>query len=306
MSTTLTQKVDQASKYVVITDREKTENTQIIWEALEKLGIFDDEISYEILMSPDCKEGDARAIFCEEMGMPVPRFRKIWTVLKEGGKEDSSMIKYGSSSELKDVLEVIRPVGQLSNKELLNRYKDNIDDAGVEEELKKRSNGGNCIAFFEDEIDVVLSAYLLAKAKRGMKVPTILNKDDKLYRVRPVGNFPQETYDICPVTGEVLFEGYSEELGVTWEIPLEVKQFVWLMNDQGVRIDAFVANNIQSIYKNAPTGSVAGLDALKSQYSKIAALFEDLKDVGELPALKTSMSTKESKRLDPFRGNRRF
>jgi len=303
MSTTLAQKVDQASKYVLIPNATLTDTPdKTIWNCLEQLGIMDDDVSYELLMSSDTREGDARHEFCDKAGIPVPRFKRIWTILKEGGKEETtvSATPSSSTSELKEVLDVMRPVGQLSNKELLTRYKDNPDDSAVEKELVDRSKGGNCIAFLKEEIDVDVSASLLAKAKRGIKVPTVLNKDGKIYRVRPVGKFPNETYDICPVTGAVLFDGYSEELGVTWEVPIEARQFVWLMNDQGIRIDAFVANNIQTLYKDK------GLDGLKLQYSKIAALFDDLLDVGELPTLKTNLSTKESKRLDPFRGNRRI
>jgi len=304
MSTTLASKVEQASKYVLILNHdEPIDNpSQVIWDGLRLLGVFDDDVSYELLMSSDCREGDARAIFCDQMNMPVPRFKRVWGILTEGGKEETpvSATPSSSTSELKDVLDVMRPVGQLSNKELLTRYKDNPDDSAVEKELADRSKGGNCIAFLKEEIDVDVSASLLAKAKRGIKVPTVLNKDGKIYRVRPVGKFPNETYDICPVTGAVLFDGYSEELGVTWEVPIEARQFVWLMNDQGIRIDAFVANNIQTLYNDK------GLDGLKLQYPKVSALFDDLADVGELPTLKTNLTTKESKRLDPFRGNRKF
>lgn len=301
MSTTLARKVDQASKYFMVLNHDKPidDPSKLIWDALRELGIFDDEESYAILMSSDCKEGDARAIFCDKMGMPVPRFRKIWGILKEGGKEETATTT-NVVSDLKGVIETIRPIGQLSNKELLQRYKDNPDDNASEEELKKRSNGSNCIAFDKEEIDVELSASLLARAKRGVQIPTVMNTKGKIYRIRPVGKFPHEVYDVCPVTGAVLFENYSEGLGVSWRISLEAKQFVWLMNDQGIKIDAFVANNIQSLYEKD------GMDGLRMQYPKIAELFDNLASIGDLPSLKTNLTTKESKNLDPFRGNRKF
>ena len=303
MSITLADKVEEASKYALLLNHDKPfeHPRKIIWEGLSKLGIFNDEISYEILMSPSCKEGDARAIFCDEMGMPVPRFRKIWKILKDDEKEESSEFQDPNLNDtMHEIVKTLRHVGQLSNKELLESYKENPNNSVVESELQKRSKDGNCIAFFKDEIDVDLSTSLIAKAKRGIKVPIILNKNGKIYRIRPVGKFPNEICDICPVTGAILFDDYSEKLGVTWDIPLEVRKFVWLMNDQGVHIDAFVANNIQELYKNK------GFDTLKSQYPKIAELFDDLSDINGLPTLKTLLSTEESKNIDPFRGNRRF
>lgn len=300
MSTTLAQKVDQASKYVMILNHNEpiTEPSKIIWGGLKQLGIVgDDEVSLETLK--DCKSGHARAIFCEQINMPVPRFDKIWSILKDGAEEKStstSMVQ----PDLKNALDAMRPIGQLSNRELLQRYKDNLDDSAAEEELKKRSLGENCVAFYKEEIDIDLSASLLAKAKRGVKVPSVLNKDNKIYRIRKVGKFPQEAYDVCPVTGAILFENYSEGLGVSWIIPLEARQFIWIMNDQGIKIDAFVANNIQSLYVKE------GMDALKLQYPKIAELYDDLFLIGDLPSLKTNLSAKESKNLDPFRGNRKF
>jgi len=297
MSTTLAKKVEQAAKYVLILNHEEpvTDPAKIIWDGLRKLGIFDDNVSYELLMSNECKEGDARAIFCDQMNMPVPRFRKIWGILKEGTKEVAE-----TTMELSKVVEYIKPIGQLSNKDLLQRYKDNPDDSSVEEELKKRSQEKNCIAFYKEEIDVDLSASLLSKAKKGIQIPTVLSSNGKIYRIRAVGHFPQETYEVCPVTETILFENYSEALGVTWRIPLESRQFIWLMKDQGIKIDAFVANNIQDLYEQK------GMDGLKLQYPKIAELFENLSELGELPTLKTNVSSKYSKSSDPFRGNRKF
>ena len=305
MSSNLASKVSKAAPYVVIPSCPlKIDGEQTIWACLNKLGIYDDEISYELLMSKDCKEGDARAVFCETEKLPVPRFRKIWSILKEGSEEEKDESKYSNSSTtsaLKEVIANIRPIGQLSNKELLDRYALNFEDSAVEEELKKRSCGTNCIAFIDKKtIDVGISASLIAKAKKGIKVPSVLKKDNKLYNIRPVGEFPQEAYDVCPVTGCLLFDGYSEELGITWTVHLEVKQFIWLMNDQGIKIDAFTANNIQKM------AETEGFDAIKLQYPKITELYEGLSDTGGLPSLKEKLNSKQTQKIDPFRGNRRF
>jgi len=301
---TLTQKVAEAANYVVVTDENPLikDKETFVWECLNALGIFDDDISYEILMSKDCKEGDARAVFCEEMHIPVPRFRKIWGILKEGGTEESgSHMSTSNIDALKAVVQSVRPIGQFSNKELLVRYSENPEDSAAEDELRKRSNGNRCIAYGKDgSLSVTMSASLLAKAKKGINIPSIMKTENgDIFRVFNIGDSPEQTYDICPVTGKVLFEGYSDVLGVTWVVPQEVRQFIWLMNDQGIKIDAFTANNIQKLYKDE------GFDALKMQYIKIADVYEELKDLGDLPALKAKLTSRQTKIADPF-GNRKY
>lgn len=303
---TLTTKVAEAANYVVITGNTPaaaiTDKETLVWECLNALGIFDDDISYELLMSKDCKEGDARAVFCDQMKIPVPRFRKIWGILKEGGAEEkSSELSTTNIDTLKAVVQSVKPIGQFSNKDLLVRYAENPEDSAAEDELRKRSNGNRCIAYGKDgKISATMSASLLAKAKKGMKVPSIMRTEDgEIFRVFEVGDSPEQTYDVCPVTGKMLFEGYSDELGVTWTIDHEVRQFVWLMNDQGIKIDAFTANNIQKLVKDE------GFDALKMQYIKIAEVYEELKDFGELPSLRTKLHSRQVRTADPF-GNRKY
>lgn len=298
------QKVAEAANYVVLTSDTPSvtpDKEAIVWECLNTLGIYDDDISYEILMSKNCKEGDARAVFCEQMCIPVPRFRKIWSILKEGGIEEQSNLSTSNINELKAVVRSNRPIGQFSNKDLLIRYAENPDDSVAEDELVKRSKGNKCIAYGKDgAINITVSASLLAKAKKGLTVPSIMkNSTGEIYRIYEVGQSPEQTYDVCPVTGKVLFEGYSDELGVTWTVPEEARQFIWLMHDQGIQIDAFTANNIQKLYKDE------GLDALKMQYIKISEMYDELKEIGELPSLKTKLTTRQSKVADPFR-NRKY
>jgi hypothetical protein len=291
MSTTLKEKVAEAASYIVNTDDTTTFNSeQFVWKCLNDLGIYDDEMSLEILT--ECREGDARAVFCEKHNQPVPRFRKVWNILKEGESEEAT--SSNNLAGLEAVVQSVKPIGQFSNKDLLIRYSENMEDSVAEEELKKRSKGGNCIVFEgKEKINVTLSNQLLQKAARGLKVPKIYKADGKVLRVFPVGVFPQETYDVCPVTGEILFEGYSEGLGVSWEIPLEVRQFVWLMDDQGIKIDAFTADNIQETFKKD------GFDALKAKFVKITELYEELAELGDLPSLKAKLDSKSTV-SDPF------
>ncbi|MEK6832526.1 MAG: hypothetical protein AABY32_00635 [Nanoarchaeota archaeon] len=71
---------------------------QYVWFVLKELGVYvDDDDSHNILLSNECKEGDARRIFCEKgpksifledkitepARIPIPRFKQIWKILKK-------------------------------------------------------------------------------------------------------------------------------------------------------------------------------------------------------------------------------
>jgi len=57
------------------------EKVDSIWKLLGELGIYEDEDSFDLLTSEDCKEGDFRAVFCDKYGIPVPRFKRMWKIL---------------------------------------------------------------------------------------------------------------------------------------------------------------------------------------------------------------------------------
>ena len=309
----LADRIKKASKYFIPTDSKKETPVgkgvivtcdeeraeQAIWECLAKLGIYDDEISLELLMSEDCKEGDARAIFCDTGRLPVPRFRKIWSILKDGAvaKQD----KESTGGLTKELIDRITPIGQFSDKQLLEKYNPTCDMA-VLTELKVRSELRPCIVFKDKEsIDVELSLPLLREARRR-DVPNVFKDGKQTRKVYRVGEFPEDTYTRCPVTGQILFDGYSEKLGVKWEIPYEALQFIALLVNQGVEITPLTARDLQREYLGDGT-EPASMDALRDLFPKIAVTYDELKEIGELPNLKTTLNSRDAK-LDPFGGKR--
>ena len=294
---TLTQKVAKAAPYVVVPGSTlKVDNEQFIWDNLSELGILNDDISLEILMSGDCREGDARAIFCDKNNLPVPRFRKIWGVLTEGARATDEPKNPSVLGGIQELANSMRPVGQYSDKELLELYGRECLPK-IEDELRERTKGRNCIVFIDGNVDIDLSAPLVKRARRE-KVPASLHKKDKVYRVYSVGEFPEQVYVKCPVTGEVLFDGYSEKLGVKWELPYEALQFVHLLSRSGVDITPITARDINKTFAED------GLESLKSLFPKVACTFEDLQKIDELPSLKTS-STKR-RVADPLNAGTRY
>lgn len=289
----LSEKVKSASKFLLSPDNKPLDSNKAeinLWEYLAKLGIIDDDVSYEILMSNDCKEGDARAVFCDLGKIPVPRFRKIWSILKEGALGETK--KESSDGLTKEVLNRITPIGQWSDESLLGQYSP-ICDRAIETELKLRSEMRPCIVFKnKDEIDVGISLKLLREARRR-EVPNVYKSDGKTYKVYRVGEFPEDTYTRCPVTGHLLFEGYSEKIGVKWEIPYEALQFIALLVNEGVQVSAITARDLQKEY------TTNGMDGLRDLFPKIAVRYDELKEINELPNLKATLNSRDAK-MDPF------
>lgn len=286
---TLIEKVEESVQFVP--NKSAKDAKTFIWDCLEQLGITNDDIGHELLMSNDCKEGDFRQVFCDKMRLPVPRFRRIWRILKDGTVEESHKESEGLT---KDVLNRITPIGQWSDEQLLEKYSP-VCDRAVETELKARSELRPCIIFkfkSKDEIDVELSLKLLREARRR-EVPNVYKSEGKTYKVYRVGEFPEDTYTRCPVTGSLLFENYSEKIGVKWEMPYDALQFVALLVNNGVDVTAMVARELQKEYKDR------GLDGLKDLFPKIGVQYEELKEINELPNLKATLNSRDAK-MDPF------
>jgi len=294
---TLTEKVADATQFINFAKDSKEAET-FIWDCLNQLGIDKDDLSYELLMSNDCKEGDFRSIFCDKMKLAVPRFRRVWKILKAGSKEELAKEQKQDGGLTKELIDSIVPVEQYSDTQLLEKYGATCDRR-IETELKVRSEQRHCIVFKnKDEIDIELSLKLLREARRREVPSTYKDKSNKIHKVYRVGQFPEQLYTRCPVTGSILMEGYSDDLGVTWDVPEEALQFIAVASNEGVDINAITARDLQKEYKEN------GMDGLRSIFPKIATTYDDLKEIGELPNLQTRLSTRDAVK-DPF-GSKRY
>jgi hypothetical protein len=287
-------------------------NVQITKEAyiqlcLEKLGIYNDDLSLEILLSEDTKEGDARKVFCENndpaYNLPIARFRRLWSILKEGSNPSSNKSDVSPDKNFTSLIETLKPVSQLSDRELLERYISG-NDSETEKELKTRSHDRNFVVFSgKEQINIDMTLKMLRDARRR-EMPKTFNDGTETYILYKIGESPEQVFEICPVTGDILLDGYSDKIGVKWSIPLEGRQFAWIMKDQGIEMTALTIRDVQKTYQEAGAGKNAttegdshGIKALKAIYPKIGVIFHDLKITGDLPSLKSS--NKKSKQ-DPF------
>jgi hypothetical protein len=310
MSTSLSKKVDQASQFVknaeIGNNTPVEEKTKFIWECLAELGIEDDEVSHEVLLSEDTTKGDFLAVFHDTRGVPKPFALRIWSTLREGKEdekqpEEPSTMATGIAEAITSVLPV--NAASLKDSDLLSQYNLHCSTE-IESELVKRSNGRPCIVFTKDnEVNMDISLELLRQARRS-QTSTVYPVDGTVCRVYPIGEFPNtELYLTCPVTGCVLQNNYSEDLGVFWETDEECLIFVkfLLEEDDSIDIDVFRAREIMKVYKEG------GINALKALFLNTVLAYDERHKLGQLPSVRTTSSEiRQAKKSDPFRpGNRR-
>lgn len=291
MNSILNSKIESAASVISSKFNSKDEAVSWISKKLSELGIYNDDESLDILLSNDTKEGDARKVFCEnslmETNIPIARFRRVWSILKEGQTTEPA------TKDIESLIDSLKPACKLNDIELLERY--GMDcGSEVEEELRKRSKDGYFVVFEPDNktINKELTLTLLKQSKM-MELPKIYSDGKKTYVIYKVGEYPEQIYDICPITGCILINQYSEKLGINWNLPLEAKQFIWVATQQGIEFSALSVRELSKVY------SEDGIEGLKGLYPKVAVAYQELQLTGSLPSLKTT-NRNQKRKSDPL------
>jgi hypothetical protein len=292
-----------------------------IWDRLSKLGIYNDDDSNVLLMSPDCTEGDARHVFCEngEPNLPVVRFKKVWSILKSGApvaavkataeEKDEAAIDFGQlAADLKTGFGAMKPIGQWTDAELMAKYAPDCPDE-ISDELNKRAKGRPFVVFADEvecTVDVEASLRLLKEARKR-ETPIHYKAGDALKRLFRAGDFPTQVYFECPLhKGVLLLDGYCDECGHTWEgVDYDVRQFVRVIADNGEAPESGPSIR-QLIAAARQCGRERGYAAITEDYPKVWAVFQELAAEDKLPSLKSRTASSEARKADPFAPSRRF
>jgi hypothetical protein len=254
---------------------------------LARLGIDDSDIGIQTLDAESTTFEDFKDVF-KQLGftseIPEPRLKLAWAALK-GPKEKSSDPVSGTPN-LTSLIQTMRPIGQWSDLELLEKYGKDCP-LEIEEELKKRSKDRNCIIFFDDgTVDVESSLYIFRKA-RYVETPSTFKIKEEIKQVFKVSQFPLEILFECPIHKNVLLvDGYCEECGISYNTQ-ETDRLALL---RLIRENSGTPTEIYRLYN---------FDRLSKEFAKIYILFKQLKQEDRLPSLKRRLS--KVKDGDPFR-----
>jgi len=285
-----------------------------VWKRLSQLGIYQDEESYELLLSDDCHEGEARRIFCEngEPNIPPIRFKRVWSILKGASVKPEAAVSAPATSDVSaaiegmaEMIQANKPLGQWTDEDLLKLYSPDVSSSIIEE-LEKRSKNRPFVVFkdeAEGTIDTEATLRLLKEARKR-ETPVHYKVADSLKRVFVAGDFPAQVFYECPLhPGVLLFDGYCDECGHTWEgVSNEARQFCRVILDEGEE-----PHEKPSLRQLINTARQGGDDDLKGDYPKVYNRFKELDTEDRLPSLKSRTATAEPDGSDPFSpGNKRY
>jgi len=244
-------------------------------------GIDESEIGIQILESDSISFEDFQTCFVnlvQKFGpIPRPRLMFAFTTLKETQKKETHVL---------EALAAMKPIGQWTDLELLEKYNKDCSPE-IEEELIKRSKNRPTIIFDGlGTVDVENSLYMLRKARHQETPATmlVLGITKQVYRI---GEFPLDMFYECPVHSHILLvDGYCEECGTKWDVNDYERNVFLRLITQSEKID-------YRFYREKKT------DELISSFPKIFLKFNEMKEEDTLPKLKRKIS--KTHQGDPFR-----
>lgn len=279
----------------------------LIWRQLGNLGITkDNEESHSLIADGFCKEGDARAIFCEgdPPVLPLPWFRKMWVILS-----DAETVETGNpvADAIKGVVDASKSPSQQKDEPIIEAY--GIDCSGeILDEFKKRA-GGKAVVAFEDEstgtVNVEITLEVLRQSRRR-NLPKIYKNGDNVYKLYTVGDFPSEIYEESPLApGKLLFNGYCDETEMNFSnVSKEARQFLRVAYNK----NKTPGNSDRMAMLGLVSAAEKGISELKKLFPTVGIDYDGLAKTDDLPSLKRTSSDETSTEgaSDPFGGNKRF
>ena len=290
-------------------------------KALQDAGIEDSNVGLEVLNSPTTTIKDLVEIIAEHVGVKkeIPT-KAAANALKTPVNAEPSIPEGTSTSPTTDIAALaqsLKPIQQWDDKALLENFIATRSEES-ETELDRRAKHNKFVVLKDpatknmkryepgkEEIDVEMTLKLL-KDSRKRTTPGILPSGDGfviVYRITEL-NVLDRIVEICPLCGEILYQGYCEKCQLNFaEVGEDELAYVNLISESDTfRKDSF--SDRVAVLRSA----MKGIEDLKTTWPSLAQKFDELKLLGDLPKLKKSKSLPSSKPADPFHvaGNRSF
>jgi len=296
-----TEELDQRVREVAaILDIEESE----VWETLEAMGVERSNANaLELLTVAD--DGVLKDLLEDEGNIfakakLLPRKRAWMTLTRPSLDPRVHTSVMPDASAMEKLVDVIRPIEQWSDKELMEAYGPDCESR-ILNELSKRARDQTVIVFGEDgEVSVQASLELLRTSRR-QKPPGTYLVDGKMYRTCRVGEFPQMWIEECPIHEDtILADGYCEKCGDTWkEVPDHARIVVRvakMAGQIGTKSHYMIREAI-----NTARSDVKDLLAIP----KVGMLHRELREDDRLPRLRKRVSAGYSS-ADPFFVHRQY
>lgn len=225
-------------------------------------------------------------------------------------KQVASIFRKGNAEEKKEK-KILKPsyVSAMSISELLEHYDPREATNAVGERISKIAGGKRCIVFNNDgTVNIKASSTLLHELRDNYS-------EREAY---PVDGVPTKVYKVGERIGQLADEnplyphrplrpnGDCDQTNRSWEgISSEVRKIIYLAVTQTKEIvisDLSRAHQILDLVHDLASSNVEL--KIRQRYPKAHLLYEELKNTGQLPSMKISMTQKESpnNKNNPFFG----
>jgi hypothetical protein len=227
-------------------------------------------------------------------------------------KPDNPESGNSSNEALIQFIQANKPIGQMTDAELLSLWNKNRDEA-TEQELSRRAKGQPFIVLKsgtqipgKEEIDTEYTLEMLKSARKRSN-PTIIpyegNTFASVYKIAEL-NLNDRIIEMCPICGEILWKGYCSACDSNFAgIGDDERSYIKLVVDSG-KINTKTASDRKAVVVSAQKG----IDDLKITWPGIFKEFEELRLTGSLPKLRKIANRPAQAPADPFHvsGNRQF
>lgn len=259
-----------------------------IRDALAELGIDgQDEQSLNFLGSEESVPfGDLRNIFVDSGLIKLAPFRAGVGHLRGktnlGTNSDTTEEPLSSAvSAITKLVESQRPVAQLSNEELLERY--DPDNVEVLEVLRRRTHGNYCIIFNTDgSVNKELSLELIKVARKQPTSNRYL-KGGVVHAVFRAGDFPVQLVDESPFCrGAALINGSCPQTGTDWSNVSQEARILAHIYAYNVETAKMTKRDMKAVCADAAKGT----EHFRVTYPEAAFEYDKMKEEDRLPKLR--------------------
>jgi hypothetical protein len=274
---------------------------EFVRDQLAEMGIEGDdaiELLEDEATTADLAESTFMNVEDEKSRPKIIPFRRGWRILKGSSGEKSAPAAPESSRDDK-LVELLRPVEQWSDVEVVEKYGPDCE-ARVTEEMERRTKGKRCVVFNADgSVDVeqtVTLIRLFRKEKSKKDRETFKVPGGSVVRLYAVGEFPLVFVEECPLHGTLtLLDGYCEECQDSWKGISDDDRVIVRV---AVEVDPDLASGPMAIAKLIKRIRDEESAKFLLDVGQIGLHYQDLKEEGRLPILRRKMST--TKNGDPF------
>ena len=293
----------------------------VLKEILSKVGIEEDDFGLKYLDSTVISIEDLIEIISGVFGERGKFCIKAASMYLKGDDpfEEATVVKpntaeSGSSSNeaLIQFIQANKPIGQMTDVELLTLWDKNRDDQS-EQELNRRAKGQPFVVLKsgtqtpgKEEIDHEYTLEMI-KSARKRNNPTIIPYRDNtfasVYKITEL-NLNDRIIEICPICGEILWKGYCSACDSNFSgVGDDERSYIKLIVDSGKINEKSVSDR-----KAVVVSAAKGVGDLKMTWPGLYKEFEELKLTGNLPKLRKIANRPAQAPADPFHvaGNRQF